>query len=66
MSAAGMVCPKCGTPMNHQADKLVYPLTRAEAASMTAAFDGVLEEVFACPNCGWIESRHTTPVSEQR
>ena len=31
-----------------------------------AQVDGVLEEVFACPNCGWIESRRTTPVSEQR
>jgi hypothetical protein len=43
--------------MNHQADKLVYPVTREEAAALTAAFDGVIEEIFACPNCGRIESR---------
>jgi len=59
-----MTCPKCGTPMNHQADKLVYPRTAAEAARMTVAFDGVIEEVFACPNCGWIESRQGTEESE--
>jgi hypothetical protein len=43
--------------MNHQAAKLVYPLTAAEAARMTAALDGVIEHVFACPGCGWIDSR---------
>ena len=57
MTAGGMTCPKCGTEMNHQAEKLVHPTTKAEAASMTAALDGVIERVFACPNCGWIESR---------
>ena len=54
-----MTCPKCGTEMNHQADKLVHPVTKEEAASMTAALDGVIEEVFACPGCGRIESRRT-------
>lgn len=63
---AGMTCPKCGSAMNHQADKLVYPTTREEEASMTVAFDGVLEEVFACPNCGWIESRRLTGAAENR
>ena len=57
MTTAGMTCPKCGVEMNHQADKLVYPVTQAEAAAMTAALDGVIEEVFACPGCGRIESR---------
>ena len=52
-----MTCPKCGAEMNHQADKLAHPLTRAEAARMTEALDGVIEALFACPDCGWIESR---------
>ena len=52
-----MTCSKCGTEMNHQADKLVHPVTREEAASMTPALDGVIEIVFACPGCGWIDSR---------
>jgi predicted RNA-binding Zn-ribbon protein involved in translation (DUF1610 family) len=43
--------------MNHEADKLVYPTTREEEATMNAAFDGVIEQIFACPNCGRIESR---------
>jgi predicted RNA-binding Zn-ribbon protein involved in translation (DUF1610 family) len=52
-----MTCPKCGTPMNHQASKLVHPVTEADAAAVSTAFDGVLLQVFACPRCGWIESR---------
>jgi hypothetical protein len=43
--------------MNHQADKLVHPRTRAEESALSTAFDGVIEEVFACPSCGWIASR---------
>jgi hypothetical protein len=52
-----MTCPKCGAEMNHEADKLVYPVTDEEAAAMTDAFDGIIEEVFACRGCGRIESR---------
>jgi len=55
-----MTCPNCGAEMNHQADKLVHPVTKEEAAKMTAALDGVIEEVFACPSCGRIESRRAT------
>lgn len=42
--------------MNHQADKLVHPVAKEEAARMTLALDGMIEEVFAGPNCGRIES----------
>lgn len=52
-----MTCPKCGAEMNHHADKLVHPVTREETAGMTPARDGVLMVVFACPSCGWIDSR---------
>jgi predicted RNA-binding Zn-ribbon protein involved in translation (DUF1610 family) len=58
--AEGMTCPVCGSAMNHQADKLVHPTTREEAEGMTNAMDGVIEEVFACPNCGRIESRRAS------
>ena len=57
MTETPMRCPKCGATMNHQADKLVHPLTAAEGALMTSAIDGVIEKVFACPECGRIESR---------
>ena len=58
--AASMRCPRCGAEMNHQADKLVHPVTQEEAARITPALDGVVEQVFACPNCGRIESRRET------
>ena len=56
MTPPAMTCPKCGTPMNHQAAKLVQPVSEEDAARSTA-FDGLLVLVFACPGCGWIESR---------
>ena len=52
-----MSCPKCGTPMNHQAAKLVQPVTEEESTAQPATLDGLLMLVFACPNCGWIDSR---------
>jgi hypothetical protein len=52
-----MICPADGSQMNHQASKLVYPRTREEAAQMTEAMDGIIEEVYACPVCGRIESQ---------
>jgi hypothetical protein len=45
--------------MNHQADKLVHPVSREEAERMTEGIDGVIEEIYACPGCGRIESRRT-------
>jgi transcription elongation factor Elf1 len=51
-----MTCAKCGAEMNHQADKLVHPVTREEVAGMTPTLDGVIESVFACPECGWVDS----------
>jgi predicted RNA-binding Zn-ribbon protein involved in translation (DUF1610 family) len=53
-----MSCPKCGAPMNHQADKLVEPTSREETES-SRALGGIVVAVFACPNCGWIASQRT-------
>ena len=61
-----MTCLKCGAAMNHQADKLVHPVTKEEAARMTATLDGVIERIYACPNCGWIDSRRPTETSPSR
>ena len=52
-----MICPKCGTEMNHHADKLVYPVTAAEAKKMDASLGGFIEETHCCPGCGGVESR---------
>jgi predicted RNA-binding Zn-ribbon protein involved in translation (DUF1610 family) len=58
VSSEPVLCPKCGTEMNHQADKLVEPVTRAEAKGAQAVvLGGVIVAVFACPACGWIDSR---------
>ena len=53
---AAMPCPRCGTPMNHQANKLIEPTTREEAEA-SVRLGGLLVAVFACPNCGYIASR---------
>jgi hypothetical protein len=45
---------------------LVYPRTREEAAEMTAAMDGVIDEVYACPLCGRIEARRASRPPERR
>lgn len=51
-----MRCPRCGAEMNHQANKLVEPLTREEAEASTT-LGGVLLAVFACPNCGYVAAQ---------
>ncbi len=50
-----MTCERCGTEMNHQADKLRDPTSREEAESSSPG--GILVAVFACPKCGFIASR---------
>ncbi len=59
-AAAPLFCPVCGTAMNHQADKLVEPRTPAEARAADPVWGGFLESVYACPNCGRIESRRAS------
>ena len=61
-SVAKMICPKCGTPMNHHADKLVAPTHERDAADVDAALGGVVEETHACPNCGNVEFRRVHPA----
>ena len=64
--AEPMTCPADGAQMNHQASKLVYPRTREEAAQMTAAMDGVIDDVYACPVCGRIEARRASGRPQPR
>ncbi|HET7744359.1 MAG TPA: hypothetical protein VFK76_06410 [Gaiellaceae bacterium] len=52
-----MRCPKCGSEMNHQARKVVPPVSDADVAALSETFDGILEDVFACPECGWVDAR---------
>ena len=52
-----MICPKCGTEMNHHADKLVHPVTPHDLKNLDPALGGVIEETHYCPGCGAVESR---------
>ena len=48
-------CPRCGTPMNRHAEKVVYG-----SETQTSGEDlhgGVLEETHACPGCGNVLAR---------
>jgi len=46
-------CPDCGVAMNHHADKVV----QTAEAGIDPVFDGGLEEMHACPECGLTETR---------
>lgn len=55
MSANKMKCPRCGSEMNHHADKLTHSTTGETGYS--PVFGGNLEEMHGCPNCGATASR---------
>jgi ribosomal protein S27AE len=57
-----MICPKCGTPMNHHANKLIDPVSERDAADMDTQLGGVVEETHACPRCGNVEFRRARPA----
>ena len=50
MNKPKMICPNCGAEMNHHAMKIDYGVD--DPALIDPAFDGVVEEVHTCPNCG--------------
>ena len=55
--ASKMICPKCGTEMNHHADKLVHPVTAQDYKNVNSSLGGVVEETHHCPRCGAVASR---------
>jgi ribosomal protein S27AE len=60
-TTAKVICPKCGTPMNHHADKLVEMASRQDAADVDLDLGGIIEETHACPKCGNVEFRRARP-----
>lgn len=54
-TVARLRCPKCGALMNRHAEKLVY--SDIGSSGGDALLGGVLEETYACPNCGNVEAR---------
>lgn len=55
MSSAKMMCPYCGSEMNHHADKLTY--SSPEEPGYNPLFDASIEEFHKCPACGASASR---------
>jgi hypothetical protein len=47
-----MICPACGIPMNHHADKLEY----TESGATDTGLGGIVKEVHTCPGCGNVET----------
>lgn len=56
MSTGKMNCPKCGTQMNHHADKPDRSAALTESETVDPELAGILE-VHACPACGNTEVR---------
>lgn len=54
MATEKILCPVCGTPMNHHADKLLYSSDSDSLAEET------VEQLHRCPACGAGASRLTT------
>jgi hypothetical protein len=59
MPESKMICPKCGTVMNHHADKLDYTTALTELDALDPNLGGILKEVHTClnPNCKNVEVR---------
>jgi predicted RNA-binding Zn-ribbon protein involved in translation (DUF1610 family) len=58
-----MICPDCGVPMNHHADKVRKETRPDDARAFDSGLGGVIEEFHTCPQCGKTESRRA-PHSE--
>ena len=50
-------CPKCGTEMNHHADRLVYPAGSDDEKQIDPVFGALVQETHGCPKCGNVEFR---------
>ena len=52
-----MICPKCEVEMNAHAEKVDYGAGLAEPGAVDPELGGVVEEFYACPECGQTLSR---------
>jgi hypothetical protein len=48
-----MICPVCGTTMNHHADKLDYSVIGAAESGL----GGIVQQIHTCPGCGNVETQ---------
>jgi ribosomal protein S27AE len=57
MAPSPMRCPECGGTMNQHAEKIVYG---SQGARIDPDLGGLIEEMHACPRCGYVASRPAT------
>ena len=55
-----MICPDCGVPMNHHADKVRKETHPDDASAFDSGLGGVIEEFHTCPQCGKTQSRRAS------
>ena len=53
-----MICPNCGTKMNHHSDKLVCANGLEQPDAIDPTFGAIVEQFYSCPKCGGSASRH--------
>ncbi len=55
LEAKKMLCPQCGTKMNHHADKLDTTAALTKSDAINPDFGGIILEIYSCANCKNIE-----------
>ena len=50
-----IICPECGTEMNHHAMKVDYSVDDPDAIDLVCG--GAVKEVHTCPHCRHVELR---------
>jgi len=53
-----MKCPRCGSPMNHHADK-VFQVHDADSSTQKT-FGGAVVEIHSCLACGAVATRSSS------
>jgi ribosomal protein S27AE len=56
VAGRAMTCPECGAAMNRHGEKLVYS-GETGGPAVDPVLGGVMEEMHACPRCGYVASR---------
>jgi ribosomal protein S27AE len=59
-----VLCPDCGVPMNHHANKVNYIAAEENGAVIDPQMGGVIAEFHTCPQCGKTRSRPAVEESK--
>ena len=52
-----MTCSKCGTQMNHHAEKIDYTVDGRDDEPFDSELGGVLKRIHTCPKCGNVQTQ---------